>query len=115
MRDEVLAGLTTLIGVMDARVDERLLDPGSVDGDGSMLGVLLDDREQIPEQAPLGGRQLGAIDGAALVGAIDAVDRRPGGDQRRGRGCGRRAVPVLGTSVSSAIAGLRTTAQALRW
>jgi hypothetical protein len=43
--DEVLAGLAALIGVVDARVYERLLDAVVVDEDGGLIGVLLDDRE----------------------------------------------------------------------
>ncbi len=82
MDDEVLAGLPALIGVMDARVDERLLDPRAVDRDGGVLRVLLDDRKQISEQPPLSPRQLGALDGVVCPGVPDATDRRPGGEQR---------------------------------
>jgi hypothetical protein len=115
MGDEVLAGLAALVGVMDAGVDERLLNPGSVDGDGRVLGVLLDDREQIPEQPSLRRRQLGPLDGTGLTGPVDAVDRRPGGDQRRGLRRASAAVPVLRTGCSIAVAWLGPTAQALSW
>jgi hypothetical protein len=113
--DEVLAGLTALIGVVQAGVDERLLNPGSIDRDRRVLGVLLDDREQIPEQAPLGRSQLGPLDRAALVGPIEAVDRRPGSDQRRSLRRGLSAVPVLRAGCAIAGVFLGPTAQALRW
>jgi hypothetical protein len=62
MDDEVLARLASLIGVMDAGIDEGLLDPVTVDRDRRLVGVLLDDREQIAEQPLLDRRELGALD-----------------------------------------------------
>jgi hypothetical protein len=83
--DEVLARLAPLVGVVLARIDERLLDPLAVDRDGGLVGVLLDDREQVREQPLLDRRQLGAFDRALRRAAADAIDRRPGRrDQRRG-------------------------------
>ena len=79
MDDEVLAGLAALVGVVHAGVHERLLDPVAVDRDGGLLGVLLDDREQVAEQAPLGGRELGALDGRA------SAERPIAGDRGRNR------------------------------
>jgi hypothetical protein len=61
--DEVLAAAPSLGGVVGARVDERRLDPVAVDRDRRLLGMLLDDREQVTEQALLGGGELGALDG----------------------------------------------------
>jgi hypothetical protein len=49
MDDEVLPGPAPLVCVGDARVDERLLDALAVDRRRRMLGVLLDDREQIAQ------------------------------------------------------------------
>jgi hypothetical protein len=77
--------------VVHARVDERLLDPVAIDGDGRLIGVLLDDREQIAEQAPLGRGQLDTLDRRVGIGARELVDRRTRRrDQRR-----RRAPPVI--------------------
>jgi hypothetical protein len=47
--DEVLTGFAPLVGVMQAGVDERLLDSLTVDRQRGMIGVLLDDREQVAE------------------------------------------------------------------
>jgi len=62
MGDEVLARAPPLVGVMLAREHERLDDPAPVDPLGGLLGVLLDDREQVTEQVALElgeiGRQL---------------------------------------------------------
>jgi hypothetical protein len=60
--DEVLAGLAPLVGMVNARVDERLLDPAAVDQGRSVIGVLLDDRKQVTEQFLLKRRQVGARD-----------------------------------------------------
>jgi hypothetical protein len=77
--DEVLARLPALVGVVHARVDECLLDPLAVDGLRRVLGVLFDDREQIPQQTPLGRRQLRPIDRLVVLGMLDAIDRRASG------------------------------------
>jgi hypothetical protein len=63
--------------VVCACVDECLLQPVAVDGDGGVVGMLLDDREQVTEQALLGGRQLrmGRCDLRGWV--VELVDRRP--------------------------------------
>jgi hypothetical protein len=47
MNDEVLAGAPALVGVVDAGIDECLLDPLAVDDDRRLVCVLLDDREQV--------------------------------------------------------------------
>jgi hypothetical protein len=49
-----------------------------------MGSVLLDDREQIAEQATLGRGQLGTLDRAAIGAVLEAVDWRSRSDQRRG-------------------------------
>jgi hypothetical protein len=102
MHDEVLAGLTTLIGVVHAGVYERLLDPAAVNRGGGLVRVLLDDREQIAEQPALLRRELGPLDIRVAInmpiGLVDAVDRRPlGGEQRRAGAvfAAVRTVPVL--------------------
>jgi hypothetical protein len=45
--DELLAGLAPLVGVMQARVHERVLDTVPVDRDRGLVRVLLDDREEV--------------------------------------------------------------------
>jgi hypothetical protein len=57
-----------------AGVDERLLDPVPVDRERRVVGVLLDDREQVTEQLALERRQLGAVDERSRRGIADAVD-----------------------------------------
>jgi hypothetical protein len=96
MDDEVLAGAAPLIGVVDAGVHERLLDPLAIDHDGRLVSVLLDDREQIRQQPALDGRQLGALDRGLRVGALNAVDRGSQRDQRRAPPAAAVAVPVAG-------------------
>jgi hypothetical protein len=69
---------------VDARVDERLLHPVTVDRDRGLLGVLLDDREQVREQPPFGRGQLGPLDGRVSRRVIDPIDGPARGrDQRR--------------------------------
>jgi hypothetical protein len=58
--DEVLAGAPALVGVALARERERCLDEFAVDPITGRVAVLLDDREQIPEQRPLRGREAGS-------------------------------------------------------
>jgi hypothetical protein len=74
--DEVLAGLAALVGVVLAGEEERLLDAGAVDLDDRVVLVLLDDREQVAEQAALerGERRAPGL-GGVLLGVLDAVDR----------------------------------------
>ena len=60
--DELLAGEAALVGVMAAGVGERGLDPLAVDRNRRLVGVLLDDGEQVAEQPLLGRRQIGALD-----------------------------------------------------
>jgi hypothetical protein len=65
--------------------------------------VLLDDREQVTEQPPLGRRQLGARDLFLSPYACEGVDRRAGRGQRR-----RRRAPGA-TIVAIAAVGRATT------
>jgi hypothetical protein len=70
--------------VVHARVDERLLDAVAIDGDGRLIDVLLDDREQVAEQPSLGRRQLDPLDRGVRVRMLELVDGRTRrGDQRR--------------------------------
>ena len=95
MNDEVLARAPALVGVMHAGIDERLLDPVAVDSSGGFVGVLLDNREQVAEQATLLRGQLGALDVSVGGGIGDLVDRRTRGEQRRSVLAGGRSRPVL--------------------
>jgi hypothetical protein len=47
MDDELLAASATLVSMVDARVDERLLDLVAVNRDRRLIRVLLDNREQV--------------------------------------------------------------------
>jgi hypothetical protein len=76
--------------VVHAGVDERFLDPCAVDRDDRLIRVLLDDREQVAEQAALDRRQLGALDGLLGGRALDAVDLDPGGGDQGLGSAGRR-------------------------
>jgi hypothetical protein len=53
MRDELLTRSAKLIGVVAAGIDERLAHAIAVDRDRRLVGVLLDDREQVIQQALL--------------------------------------------------------------
>ena len=61
MHDELLAGLAALRRVVLAGEHERVLDTRAVDLDGRVGGVLGDDREQVAQQAALGGAQPGGL------------------------------------------------------
>jgi hypothetical protein len=65
--------------MVHARVHERLLDARAVDRHRSVIGVLLDDREQVAEQSLLGLRQLGPLDAQRRGVAAEAIDRRAAG------------------------------------
>ena len=58
--DELLAGAPALVGVVLAGEHERLLDAVAVDRDERLVGVLLDDREEVAEQLALARGELGA-------------------------------------------------------
>ena len=61
MEDELLARAAALVGVVLAGEDERGCDRVAVDRNERVLGVLLDDREQIGEQLALALGQLGEV------------------------------------------------------
>jgi hypothetical protein len=125
MGDVLLARQPTLIGVVVAGVDKRLLDPLAIDRGGGMVGVFLDDREQVAEQLLLGLGQLRVVDGDRLGGVGQEIDRRPtivlGGlrfrrrdrrDRRRRRGIRRDRLPGLGVGApGSARMSSLTTAE----
>jgi hypothetical protein len=93
MDDEVLARLAALVGVVLAGEHERPDDRFAVDRLGDLVGVLLDDREQVREQVLLEPREV-AGDPAVRVGVRrGVVDLRVPGDRdgtpRRAAGDGR--------------------------
>ena len=67
--DEVLARLAALVGVVLAGEHEGVDHPAAVDLARDLVGVLLDDREQVGEQLALGRRQVRRrlVRGAVLV------------------------------------------------
>jgi hypothetical protein len=78
--DELLARLAALVGVVLAREHERADDRVAVDGLGDLVGVLLDDREEVVDELPLevgelagGGFQRGR--GLAVRGTVDRAVR----------------------------------------
>jgi hypothetical protein len=60
--------------VVHAGIDEGLLNPITVDRERRVVGVLLDDREQVTQQLALERRQLSAVDERPRRGIADAVD-----------------------------------------
>jgi hypothetical protein len=95
MDDEVLARSPALIGVVLAGVDEGLFEPIAVHRDGGVVGVLLDDRKQVTQQALLGRGQVSVGGERLRPDVIDLVDRRPGRRDQR-RGASMRAVSCSG-------------------
>jgi len=98
--DEVLAGAAPLVGVVLAGEDERRLDRVAVDRDRRLGGVLLDDREQVVEEAGLVGGEAGAPAGARGWRPLDGPDRGAGGD--RGGGA---AIVAAGPAVGLGLRG----------
>jgi hypothetical protein len=95
--------------VVQAGEHQCRLDALAVDRLGGLVGVLLDDREQIAEQALLRRRELRARDGGVSVLIADLIDRGTlGGDDCRLR---RSAV---GSRVARRPAGTVTPAAARR-
>ena len=76
MDDELLARLAALVGVVVAGERERPDDVRAVDRLGDLVGVLLDDREQVREQLALEPRQLARNVPGRLVRVGRAVDGR---------------------------------------
>ena len=97
MDDEVLARLAALVGMMLAGEHERLHDAVAVDGLRDLVGVLLDDREQVREQVLLELREVGRDRRARAGVRRGAVDRRVRGDRDadpRARPARDRRLPV---------------------
>ena len=76
MDDEALTREPALVGVVLAGEDERRLDLLAVDLDGGRVGVLLDDREDVRQQAALELGEVGADDRRMRAAGGDLVDRR---------------------------------------
>ena len=96
MDDEVLARLAALVGVVLAGEHERLHDLLAVDLLGDLVGVLLDDREQVGEQLPLGRGQLGGRLAAAFALGRGTVDRVVRAHRHLVAARGERLAQVLG-------------------
>jgi hypothetical protein len=107
--DEVLAGLAALVGVMDAGVDERLLDSVSIDRERRLIGVLLDDREQVTEQLLLERREVGTFDERMRGRIAEAVDALARARKRRRRRSLSRLAAVLGRRLGRAGGRLAAT------
>ncbi len=73
--DEVLARQATLVGVVLTGEDEGQLDLLAVDLHGGHVGVLLDDREDVRQQAALERGEVGAVD-LRVMRRGDLVDGR---------------------------------------
>src|SRR5205807_5715782 len=84
VNDELLAGLATLVSVVDAGVYERFLDLVTVDRDRRLIRMLLDDREQVRQQPALGLGQLGVGDAGPVALLAHAIDGFATTDERRG-------------------------------
>jgi hypothetical protein len=100
VRDEVLARLAALVGVVLAREQERLEHLLAVHRRGDLVRVLGDDREQVLQQLVLERREIVRDLDAAVVGAVRDVDRLV----RRDRDDG--PVPVLGDRAGAVDRGL---------
>jgi hypothetical protein len=108
MDDEVLARFATLVGVVHAGIDERRLDPVAIDRLRRLVGVFLDDREQVPEQASLGRRQLGPVDGLVRLGMLYPINGRTcGGDPVAATASGRAVSAAAAQSLTGSFALLR--------
>jgi hypothetical protein len=125
--DELLAGPAPLVGVVLAREHERLDDAGTVDRLGDLLGVLLDDREQVGKELALELREVRRDVGDGAVGLVGAVDRPVAGDGDRGvrlrrAACDRRLGPsaaLLSRSQAAcrvvSLVRYRSPSSSLRW
>ena len=85
MDDELLPRAPTLIGVMSAGIDECLLQTFAVDRNRGLVGVLLDDREQVAEQTLLGLGELCMRSDSRRRRVIELIDRRSRSRNQRGR------------------------------
>src|SRR5437764_10686796 len=107
MDDEVLARLAPLVGVVQAGVHERLLHPLAVDGHGGLVGVLLDDGEQVGQESLLDLRQLRARDGPSTTAMGHLVYRSPRAGHQRARAPTRAPAAGTGPGGSAQPAGWR--------
>ena len=99
MRDELLAGEPALVGVVLAGVDEGVLDALAIDRDSGLVGVLLDDREQVRQQSLFGIGQRRSPGPLGLVGpeSLVGLDRGRGApDDARGGRAARLHTVCLG-------------------
>jgi hypothetical protein len=87
MDDELLARLAALVGVVLAGEHERLHDAIAVDLLGHLVGVLLDDREQVREEVLLEPSQVARERPARSRVRLGMVDRRVPRDRDRARRC----------------------------
>jgi hypothetical protein len=119
MDDEVLAGDPPLVGVVLAGEHERLHDPVLVDGLGDLVGMFLDDREEVGEQVLLDPREVGRDRPAGLRVRRGAVDRRVGGDRDRARRSaardGRLLVAVYAAIAIGELVRNRSPSSRRRW
>jgi hypothetical protein len=107
VRDEVLARLTALVGVVLAGEQERVQDRLAVDRLGDLVRVLGDDREQVGQQLVLERREVVRDRQRAVVAVLDAVDRAMRGDRDRRRvDVRQRAVAVRAGVVQAACGSL---------
>jgi hypothetical protein len=101
MDDELLARQAALIGMVEAGVGKGALDAVAIDRKG-LIGVLLDDGEQVPQQPALERRQLGVLDRGAIARGGETVDAGAlGGEDRAGPVLGRGRLAV-GARVTAA-------------
>jgi hypothetical protein len=117
MGDEVLAGLAALVGVVLAGEHERAHDGVAVDGLGDLVGVLLDDREQVAEQLAL---ERGEVGGRLQRGAgarVRPVDRtvRGNADARAVRPRGGRLGAGQAAALSVLLARYRSPSSSRCW
>jgi hypothetical protein len=87
--------------VVGTGVDESLLKPIAVDRDRGLVGMLLDDREQVTEQTLLGCGELGVLGRGLRRGMIELVDGRPRGWNQRRRSTARA---IAGGAVAGRLA-----------
>jgi hypothetical protein len=100
--DELFAREAPLVGVMDAGVGKRGLHTLAVDGEG-LVGVLLDDGEEVSQQPLLERGELRVLHRGVVVGGEQAVHGRATRGHRRGGA-------VLGLALGRLAHGARVTA-----
>jgi hypothetical protein len=117
MGDEVLTGLAALVGVVLAGEHERAHDRVAVDGLRDLLGVLLDDREQVAEQLALERGQVGGRLQRRRAVGLRAVDRAVGGDADAGAiaALGGRLAAGQAAALSVLLARYRSPSSSRCW